>query len=113
MTAATSRPPSAGAERANGTIAIGIGSVTPEVISILSCACAVKAAYKLKIRKAQPRMAGGKIRCATVMALIDRFKLNFKIALEERRIRWRWQGRGAKCGRLDRLAHGCIAVTFS
>ena len=36
--AATSRPPSAGTARAKGTTAIGIGSVTPEVMVSLSCA---------------------------------------------------------------------------
>src|SRR5205807_2533421 len=43
-TAATSRPPSAGAEGAKGTIAIGTGSRTPEVTSISSAALAGRGA---------------------------------------------------------------------
>ncbi len=38
MTCATSRPPSAGTARENGTMAIGMGSVTPEVMVRRSCA---------------------------------------------------------------------------
>ena len=80
----------------------------------------------LKLRAAQSPPCRGRLRRANMrrtelltaraevfMASIDRLELNFQIALEQRRIRWRRQGRCPKCRRLDRLAHRRIAIAFA
>src|ERR1019366_1844280 len=117
-TPARSPRPSAGTARPNGTIAIGIGSVTPCVTLTCSSARAGIAAspraarIALLVRTARdlrrPRGRGRSPRDDGYLVMGG--EGNNHIAVEQGRIGRRGQGRGP-VGRVpDRLTHGFIAV---
>src|SRR3712207_5996096 len=103
-TPATSSPPSPGTERLKGTMAMGIGSVTPEVISIFSCACAA-GTKAIAITTAAARARRDFSFTLKLMASIHRNETNLEVALEERGVGGRRQWRGAINRGLDRVAH--------
>src|SRR5262245_58368007 len=93
----TSRPPSAGIARANGTIAIGTGSTTAFVIWISSSARAGSAAHTL-------RSAIGASLASILFQVVMHSscrKRDGQIPIEQRRVGWRRQRRGIERSILD------------
>src|SRR5580658_3400831 len=108
MICATSTPLSAAPLLANGTMAIGTGSVTPEVISILSCARAAPGSATRHSNAAhQKRRWKNSVFIATS---VGGSESDFKIAFKQGRIRGRRQGRGAIGGIQNGLLHGIITI---
>src|SRR5580765_2645465 len=101
---------------ANGTIAIGTGSRTPEVISIWSSARAggfaprrpptIAAVQRTRRRRRKSRAF------MSIMASV-RLEVDAQVAIEQCRIGWGWKRRGAIDRRLDRFAHRLVAVAFT
>ncbi len=98
--AATSRPPSAGTARANGTTAMLIGSVTPDVMVRRSCASAGVAAA--------PQPTTGRSRVFSCVSLWLEYQ--DQVPIEQTGIGRRRQWRGAIDRGFDRFAQRGVAA---